>query len=296
MYVARTTKRYRVQSIARPRKGLTIYGITSCASFVHPQNTTLRSATASTPRQEKPVSVAGGKERAKGNHKPSSTSTRTHQLSNQHQEQNTAHIEQQDDAVAKLHSSEDISGIRETYLPIGELTIMDPSTRKLRKTAELLDLGAECSFIDQKLAEELCLPTLKTTTLRIRTFGARRIQECMSRKVPLEILDEKGEPCNTAGYSSPERRHAPRWGEVVTGDQGGSVFHGKLIEHPTRASSMGEVLAMGEEATEEFMQPERRPGLDRRGNIEKILAHDAEERRRLLCPSFLERNSHCVTG
>ncbi|ETN69752.1 hypothetical protein NECAME_15109 [Necator americanus] len=153
-------------------------------------------ATASTPRQEKPVSVAGGKERAKGNHKPSSTSTRTHQLSNQHREQNTAHIEQQNDAVAELHSSEGISGIRETYLPIGELTIMDPSTRKLRKTAELLDLGAECSFIDQKLAEELCLPTLKTTTLRVRTFGAKRIQECMSRKVPLEILDEKGEPCS----------------------------------------------------------------------------------------------------
>ncbi|KAK6760973.1 hypothetical protein RB195_022155 [Necator americanus] len=53
----------------------------------------------------KPVSVAGRKERATVNHRPSSASTTTYQLSNQHQEQDTAHIEQQDGAVAELHSS-----------------------------------------------------------------------------------------------------------------------------------------------------------------------------------------------
>uniref|UniRef100_A0A183G2I3 DUF1758 domain-containing protein n=1 Tax=Heligmosomoides polygyrus TaxID=6339 RepID=A0A183G2I3_HELPZ len=84
--------------------------------------------------------------------------------------------------------------IRETYLPVGELTIMDPSSRELRKVPTLLDSGAECSFIDHKLAEELCLPTLGTTTLRVRTFGSDRVQECVSRKVPLEMWDDKGKP------------------------------------------------------------------------------------------------------
>ncbi|KAK6765250.1 hypothetical protein RB195_025255 [Necator americanus] len=131
--------------------------------------TTKRQATASTPRQEKPVSVVRGKEKARVNHKPSSTSTTTHQLNNQQPEQSAAHIAQLEDAVAELHS---------------------------RKVAALLDSGAECFFIDQKLADELCLPALSTTTLRVRTFGSERIQVCTSRKVPLEIWDEEGEPCS----------------------------------------------------------------------------------------------------
>ncbi|KAK6765255.1 hypothetical protein RB195_025259 [Necator americanus] len=59
------------------------------------------------------------------------------------------------------------------------------------------------------------------------------------------------------------------------GDQGDS----------TRASTMGEVLGhirrryTGIRATKE-----RRPGLDRRESVERILGYGAEKRRRLLCP------------
>ncbi|VDL70784.1 unnamed protein product [Nippostrongylus brasiliensis] len=144
-------------------------------------------------RQGKPFPTGRAKEKGKFTPKPNSTSTRAHQLSNQ--EQDIARTDEEEVPVAQLHSSASTPRARETYLPIGELTILNPSTRKLMKVAALLDSGAECSFIDQNMAEELSLPTLSTTTLRVRTFGSDRVQETMSRKVPLEIWDDKGEPC-----------------------------------------------------------------------------------------------------
>ncbi|VDL71556.1 unnamed protein product [Nippostrongylus brasiliensis] len=72
---------------------------------------------------------------------------------------------------------------------------MDPRTRKLRKVSALLDSGAECSFIDQKLADELNLPETSKTTLRVRTFGAPNDLECKTRKVSLDVWDSEGEPC-----------------------------------------------------------------------------------------------------
>ncbi|KAK6728558.1 hypothetical protein RB195_005913 [Necator americanus] len=80
------------------------------------------------------------------------------------------------------------------FLPTGELTVMDPKSKKLRKVAVLLDTGAELSFIDNSLAEELGLPTLEETTLRLHTFGSEQIQEELCRKVPLETWDEEGNP------------------------------------------------------------------------------------------------------
>ncbi|XGW34144.1 hypothetical protein V3C99_018165 [Haemonchus contortus] len=108
-----------------------------------------------------------------------------------------------DQGATVLHNEETVKpitglqpreGNSETFLPIGELTAMDPVTRKLRKIAVLLDSGAEFSFIDYELAQELHLPTLRMTNLRLRTFGSDRVQECMSRKVPLEIWDSNGKP------------------------------------------------------------------------------------------------------
>ncbi|ETN73685.1 hypothetical protein NECAME_00774 [Necator americanus] len=71
---------------------------------------------------------------------------------------------------------------------------MDPKSKKLRKVAVLLDTGAELSFIDNSLAEELGLPTLEETTLRLHTFSSEQIQEELCRKVPLETWDEEGNP------------------------------------------------------------------------------------------------------
>ncbi|EPB67371.1 hypothetical protein ANCCEY_13534 [Ancylostoma ceylanicum] len=71
---------------------------------------------------------------------------------------------------------------------------MDPKSERLRKIAVLLDTGAELSFIDGSLAEELDLPTLEETTLRLHTFGSEQTQEELCRKVPLETWDEEGNP------------------------------------------------------------------------------------------------------
>ncbi|VDL71412.1 unnamed protein product [Nippostrongylus brasiliensis] len=83
---------------------------------------------------------------------------------------------------------------RESFLPTGELTVMDPTTRQLRKIPVLLDSGAEFSFIDTSLVEELRLPSLGSTKLRICTFGSNRVQECVSDKISLETWDDSGRP------------------------------------------------------------------------------------------------------
>ncbi|VDL64638.1 unnamed protein product, partial [Nippostrongylus brasiliensis] len=120
------------------------------------------------------------------------------QFTTQYHEEESSEQENQDEdveSIAEFHASKQILGIGETFLPIGELTILDPSTRKLRKIPALLDSGAECSFIDQRLADELNLPSMSNTTLRVRTFGAPNDLECQTRKVPLDIWDSDGEPC-----------------------------------------------------------------------------------------------------
>uniref|UniRef100_A0A0K0DKF9 Peptidase A2 domain-containing protein n=1 Tax=Angiostrongylus cantonensis TaxID=6313 RepID=A0A0K0DKF9_ANGCA len=67
------------------------------------------------------------------------------------------------------------------------MTLKNPTTRQLKKISVLLDTGAELSFIDEKLAEELRLLTMKETTLPPQTFGPDDIEENLSRKVPLEV-------------------------------------------------------------------------------------------------------------
>ncbi|KAL6735385.1 hypothetical protein Aduo_005832 [Ancylostoma duodenale] len=71
---------------------------------------------------------------------------------------------------------------------------MDPKSKRLGKVVVLLDTGAELSFMDSSLAEELSLPTLEETTLRLHTFGSEQIQEELCRKIPLETWDEEGNP------------------------------------------------------------------------------------------------------
>ncbi|VDL79220.1 unnamed protein product [Nippostrongylus brasiliensis] len=81
-----------------------------------------------------------------------------------------------------------------TFLPTGEVTVVNPVTRELKKVPVLLDSGAESSFIEEELADELQLPTINMNKLRLRTFGSDQVQECISRKVPSEIQGENGEP------------------------------------------------------------------------------------------------------
>ncbi|KAK6764840.1 hypothetical protein RB195_024965 [Necator americanus] len=100
----------------------------------------------------------------------------------------------QDTTICELQSAQEDQDNVGTFLPTGELTVMDPKSKKLRKVAVLLDTGAELSFIDNSLAEELGLPTLEETTLRLHTFGSEQIQEELCRKVPLETWDEERNP------------------------------------------------------------------------------------------------------
>ncbi|KAE9414568.1 hypothetical protein Angca_001785, partial [Angiostrongylus cantonensis] len=79
-----------------------------------------------------------------------------------------------------------------TFLPTGEMTVMDPTTKQLKKNSVLLDTGAELSFIDEKLAQELRLPTMEEMKLRLHTFGSHETKENISRKVLLEVWDADG--------------------------------------------------------------------------------------------------------
>ncbi|XGW27379.1 hypothetical protein V3C99_007743 [Haemonchus contortus] len=81
-----------------------------------------------------------------------------------------------------------------TYLPTGEITALDPTTKSLRKISVLLDTRAEISFIDTALAAELHLPSIKETRLRLHIFGSDHVHETTSREVSLQAWDVEGRP------------------------------------------------------------------------------------------------------
>ncbi|CAJ0594653.1 unnamed protein product [Cylicocyclus nassatus] len=79
-----------------------------------------------------------------------------------------------------------------TFLPAGILTVMNPTTKALKKVGVLLDSGAEVSFIESSLANELELPTIETTRLPIHTFGTEEVKENLCRRVLLQGWDSEG--------------------------------------------------------------------------------------------------------
>ncbi|EYB82580.1 hypothetical protein Y032_0356g3353 [Ancylostoma ceylanicum] len=118
------------------------------------------------------------------------SSVKVNQLGNEEQE----HASLEEQSILEVQSGKCFQSKQGTFLPTGELTVMNPTTRKLRKVDVLLDTGAEISFIDTTLAEELQLPTIKETMLRLHTFGSDKVKEKRSRKVPLEVWDTEGRP------------------------------------------------------------------------------------------------------
>ncbi|EPB66718.1 Pao retrotransposon peptidase [Ancylostoma ceylanicum] len=97
-------------------------------------------------------------------------------------------------AILELQSAHGVKQAQDTFLPTGEMTVLDPRSKTLRKIPVLLDTGAEVSFIDTTLADELNLPTLEKTKLRLHTFGSDQVQESNCRRVPLEVWDSEGKP------------------------------------------------------------------------------------------------------
>uniref|UniRef100_A0A7I4Z2N9 Tas retrotransposon peptidase A16 n=1 Tax=Haemonchus contortus TaxID=6289 RepID=A0A7I4Z2N9_HAECO len=88
-----------------------------------------------------------------------------------------------------------------TYLPTGEITALDPTTKSLRNISVLLDTGAEISFIDTALAAELHLPSINETRLRLHTFGSDHVHETISREVSLQAWDVEGRPFTLSLYT-----------------------------------------------------------------------------------------------
>ncbi|RCN43499.1 zinc knuckle [Ancylostoma caninum] len=69
------------------------------------------------------------------------------------------------------------SGKADVFLLTGKARIKHAKTGKLQEVQVLLDTGADKSFIESGLAEELELPILRTVDLAMYTFGAKEPKE-----------------------------------------------------------------------------------------------------------------------
>ncbi|PIO52851.1 Tas retrotransposon peptidase A16, partial [Teladorsagia circumcincta] len=96
--------------------------------------------------------------------------------------------------VLELQAQRTSSPDLETFLPTGEVTVLDPNSKTLRKISVLLDTGAEISFIDSTLADELQLHSTGPVKLRLHTFGEERPKEKTCQHVVLNIWDKYGQP------------------------------------------------------------------------------------------------------
>ncbi|VDP20869.1 unnamed protein product [Heligmosomoides polygyrus] len=98
-----------------------------------------------------------------------------------------------DCAVLGVQPSGEVQVCSTTFLPIGELKVVNPATSNLCRVKVLIDTGAEISFIDGKLADELQLPVVEERNLRYYTFGSEQIHVKKSRKVQLPVWDNENQ-------------------------------------------------------------------------------------------------------
>ncbi|KAK5969093.1 Tas retrotransposon peptidase A16 [Trichostrongylus colubriformis] len=94
--------------------------------------------------------------------------------------------------VLEVQSSQEIQQFSTTILPIGEVKVVDNRKGKLRNIPVLLDTGAEISFIDNALADELQLQAVSEKTILLHTFGSKRIEKKRCRLVHVEVQDVEG--------------------------------------------------------------------------------------------------------
>ncbi|KAJ1360301.1 hypothetical protein KIN20_020539 [Parelaphostrongylus tenuis] len=55
-------------------------------------------------------------------------------------------------------------------LPLGQMTVVNPRTGDLKRVHVLLYSGAELSFVDERLAQELALRAIEKVKLSLNTF------------------------------------------------------------------------------------------------------------------------------
>ncbi|KAK5976808.1 Tas retrotransposon peptidase A16 [Trichostrongylus colubriformis] len=96
-------------------------------------------------------------------------------------------VEESEAAILQVQSDQDVHST--TFLPIGEIQVVDNKKGNLRNVPVLLDTGAEISFINNTLAQELQLPTISETTLLLHTFGSEEVQRKKCRIVQVQVRD-----------------------------------------------------------------------------------------------------------
>nr|CDJ94813.1 Protein of unknown function DUF1759 and Protein of unknown function DUF1758 and Retrotransposon domain containing protein [Haemonchus contortus] len=101
---------------------------------------------------------------------------------------------EEETSILEMHSEKISFRAHDTFLPTGQATVLDPNTRVMRKITVLIDTGAQVSFIDATLANELQLPAVAQVKLKIRTFGTKDVREKTCRRVNLQIWDIDGNP------------------------------------------------------------------------------------------------------
>ncbi|VDM64542.1 unnamed protein product [Angiostrongylus costaricensis] len=76
-----------------------------------------------------------------------------------------------------------------TVFPTREITVVNTTTKTFQKVANLLNTGAELSFVDAISGAEIDLPIIVETRLRLCTFGFEKAREKPLNKVSLKTWD-----------------------------------------------------------------------------------------------------------
>ncbi|KAK6049206.1 hypothetical protein COOONC_13289 [Cooperia oncophora] len=103
-------------------------------------------------------------------------------------------VEEGESPILEVQAAQEIQHYSTTVLPIGEVMVMDNKRGDHRRVPVLLDTGAEISFIDRTLADELELETISEKTLLLHTFGSEEIQKKKCRIVRVQVQDVEGRP------------------------------------------------------------------------------------------------------
>ncbi|VDK45408.1 unnamed protein product, partial [Cylicostephanus goldi] len=159
--------------------------------------------------------------------------------------------ETRETAILQVNSA--FQKLEETFLPTGELTVLDPKTNALRKIAVLLDTGAEISFIDSTLAQELQLPITGKTKLHLHTFGSNEVSVKDCRQVKLDVWDDEGQQCSLSLLTHDILTKACTTPELQDEDIQFIKQRGLVINHPKQ--SVKPKILLGADQLWPFIRP-----------------------------------------
>uniref|UniRef100_A0A7I4YSW8 DUF1758 domain-containing protein n=1 Tax=Haemonchus contortus TaxID=6289 RepID=A0A7I4YSW8_HAECO len=90
--------------------------------------------------------------------------------------------------------TESHAGKTNVLLLTGTARIQHPKTKATQEVQILLDTGADNSFIQKHLADELELPTLRTSELLMYTFGSKKPKPCTFGVTSVRLWDNHDQP------------------------------------------------------------------------------------------------------